>query len=223
MGRAEASGRAATVAGRGTGEGRAEVAVERVAAALGARRAGAAVVMVGLAAVVERVEGPVRAGAAGVERDEGPAGTASVRDDVLGASVSGFGASVDGLRVSVGALGASVDVDGLGASVAVRRMGTAGTLEVAVADRVRVIGLRAPTTALATGGGVGGGVRNESGGTAPVVSHKPPHTEWRTYGLQGTAARAGRTRRGRRARTLGRSRSSAARARPPAEACMRSS
>jgi hypothetical protein len=77
-----------------------------------------------------------RAVAAGVERNDGPAETASVLDDM-----------VDGLRVSVsvGALGARADVDGLGASVVVRRIGAAGGLEVAFADRVRVIGLRAAT------------------------------------------------------------------------------
>jgi hypothetical protein len=44
---------------------------------------------------------------------------------------------VDGLRVSINVLGARADVNGWGASIAVRLIGAA---EVAVADRVRVIG-----------------------------------------------------------------------------------
>jgi hypothetical protein len=62
--------------------------------------------------------------------------------------------------------------------------------------------------------------REICGGGQPPSS---THMRWRAYWSRGTVTRAGRTYRGRHARTPGRSRSSAARARPPAGACTRSS
>jgi hypothetical protein len=165
--RVEAMGRrvAATVAGRftavGVGEGREDaardVAVERdvavsrcvvvprpvpvlVLAGIGVRRPTAA-----------RVEGP-RVLAAGVDLEDGAAaGTARFRVEEPEGTVPGVFVPRSLWLI-------------------VRRTEDAGTAAVTVVDRVRVLPDRLGPVTLTTGGGVGGGVRNENGSSVMIIS-----------------------------------------------------